>query len=257
MTFDSLYVSFQSGPLRNILWHEPRRRYTIPQIKKDRWFRSKGHSNKILSSSPSCQLPIKRLCSDHDLSPASSFHSNETISASQPAPRLPNSPILPTTVSDDSVQELINTFSFSQPVHMDHLLLSTQSDNCTQGSSQTPFQRLVKRMTRFFSSLDMEKTKLKLTETLDNHRYSWKIHHANQVTVTLNDKRKHNLTIKINLLDMDGSVLVDFRLSKGDGIEFKRHFMKIKKILNDMIVRGPNLFPGIPGSPVKTNEPGS
>lgn len=34
---------------------------------------------------------------------------------------------------------------------------------------------------------------------------------------------------------MDNKILVDFRLSKGDGIEFKRRFLQIKKSLNDII----------------------
>lgn len=230
--------------LRNILWQEPRRRYTIQQIKKDRWFRTKGHSNRIPSSSPTGQGSFKRLCSDHDLSPASSMHSNEHISASQPAPHLPNSPVVSNaTVTEDSVQNLIHTVSFSQPVHTDNMLLSTQV--CGTQGSQTPFQKLVKRMTRFFSKLDQEETKKALTDALDSLRYSWKIHHANQVTVTLNDKRKNRLTFKVNLLDMEGSVLVDFRLSKGDGLEFKRHFMKIRKELVRIIGREPTSILGL------------
>ncbi|PIK56236.1 checkpoint kinase 1 [Apostichopus japonicus] len=240
--------------LRNILQHEPRRRYSISQIKKDRWFRTKGQSSRVPSCSPSGQVPLKRLCSNHDLSPASPLHSYENVSASQPAPHLPNSPMVPKNVSESLVQELMNPFSFSQPVHMENLLLSTQTD-CTQGSSQTPYQKLVKRMTRFFSSLDTEMTKEKLTLILDKLRYTWKNHHSNQVTVTLNDKRKHNLTFKVNLLEMDGNVLVDFRLSKGDGIEFKRHFMKIKKALASIIVKGPNLFPSILPSGVGSKDP--
>lgn len=36
---------------------------------------------------------------------------------------------------------------------------------------------------------------------------------------------------------MNTSLLVDFRLSKGDGLEFKRHFVKIKAQLKDIIER--------------------
>lgn len=34
---------------------------------------------------------------------------------------------------------------------------------------------------------------------------------------------------------MDNNLMLDFRLSKGDGIEFKRSFIKIKKALGDII----------------------
>lgn len=34
---------------------------------------------------------------------------------------------------------------------------------------------------------------------------------------------------------MDNAVMVDFRLSKGDGIEFKKRFVKVKNSLSDII----------------------
>lgn len=34
---------------------------------------------------------------------------------------------------------------------------------------------------------------------------------------------------------MDGNVMIDFRLSKGCGLEFKRRFVKIKYALSDII----------------------
>ena len=52
------------------------------------------------------------------------------------------------------------------------------------------------------------------------------------------DRRKMPLVFKVNIHDMDGRILVDFRLSKGCGLEFKRRFLKIKANLNDIIARG-------------------
>lgn len=49
------------------------------------------------------------------------------------------------------------------------------------------------------------------------------------------DRRKLQLIFKINIIDMDNKILVDFRLSKGDGIEFKRRFLQLKKSLDDII----------------------
>lgn len=42
---------------------------------------------------------------------------------------------------------------------------------------------------------------------------------------------------------MDGKILLDFRLSKGCGLEFKRRFVKIKKELADVVVKGPVTWP--------------
>lgn len=57
----------------------------------------------------------------------------------------------------------------------------------------------------------------------------------NQVTVSTTDRRNNKLIFKVNLLEMDDKILVDFRLSKGDGLEFKRHFLKIKGKLIDIV----------------------
>jgi serine/threonine-protein kinase Chk1 len=42
---------------------------------------------------------------------------------------------------------------------------------------------------------------------------------------------------------MDGKTLLDFRLSKGCGLEFKRHFVKLKQHLEDIVLKGPVTWP--------------
>ena len=41
---------------------------------------------------------------------------------------------------------------------------------------------------------------------------------------------------------MEKQVLLDFRLSKGDGIEFKRNFTKIRKVFEEFIVKAPIMW---------------
>lgn len=65
----------------------------------------------------------------------------------------------------------------------------------------------------------------------------------NQVTVSTTDRRNNKLIFKINLVEMDEKILVDFRLSKGDGLEFKRHFLKIKGKLSDVVSSQKVWFP--------------
>lgn len=43
------------------------------------------------------------------------------------------------------------------------------------------------------------------------------------------------MVFKINIIEIDNAVMVDFRLSKGDGIEFKKRFVKVKNSLSDII----------------------
>jgi len=64
----------------------------------------------------------------------------------------------------------------------------------------------------------------------------------NQVTVSTTDRRNNKLIFKVNLVEMDEKILGDFRLSKGNGLEFKRHFLKIKGKLSD-VVRGHMIDP--------------
>lgn len=55
------------------------------------------------------------------------------------------------------------------------------------------------------------------------------------MTISTVDRRKLQLVFKVNIIEMDNNLMLDFRLSKGDGIEFKRGFIKIKKALSDII----------------------
>lgn len=242
---DPLALAF----LKRILCETPARRYTIAQIKKDRWMKSKGSFGKVPSSSPPGSAgSFKRVCSGTDLSPTTAFsrdNSCNKMSLSQPVAQLvgPSTPggTGDNGCSESSVNDLVN-ISFSQPVHLHDMLLSSQLP-CTPGASQTPMQRLVKRMTRFFTKVEAEETLKRLTGCMEKLGYSWKKTTPRQVTVTIIDRRRNKLVFKANLLEMDGKVLVDFRLSKGDGLEFKRLFVKIKGKMSSVITKVPLLCP--------------
>ena len=63
-----------------------------------------------------------------------------------------------------------------------------------------------------------------------------------QVTVST-DRRNNKLIFKVNLVQMVEKFLVDFQLSKGDGLAFKRHFLKSKGKLNDVVSSQKAWFP--------------
>lgn len=114
-----------------------------------------------------------------------------------------------------------------------------------------------------------------------------------QVTISTTDRRNNKLIFKVNLVEMESKILVDFRLSKvrggsgwvvggrttcsgcramqgggdhgrgvledrgvqgdvtppslptqGDGLEFKRHFLKIKAKLSDIVSTHKVWLPG-------------
>ncbi|XP_071806704.1 serine/threonine-protein kinase Chk1-like [Asterias amurensis] len=230
--------------LRKILCESPPKRCTLATMKKDRWFSGKMQTHRLPSSSPTSSGSFKRICSGNDLSPTSNIRreSPAPFSSSQPIPHLlHHDPPVPETTKE-SVEELIHGVSFSQPVHIDSMLLSSQIQS-TPGSSQTPMQRFVKRMTRVFTNLKADDAIKKLTAVLEKMGYTWKKTTARQVTITSLDRRKNQLIFKAHLHDMDDKVLIDFRLSKGDGLEFKRHFMKIKAKLAHITTKVPPLTP--------------
>jgi serine/threonine-protein kinase CHEK1 len=162
-------------------------------------------------------------------------------SHSQPVPTV----LFTDTDKDQISVEARNDYCFSQPTMLDDLLLCTQQ-NGTQGSTvnSNPFQRLVKRMTRFFVTTKCEETIKRLTTVLDTLGYTWKLNDDSTVTISTVDRRKLPLTFKANLLEMDGKILLDFRLSKGCGLDFKRKFVKIKegKEVADVVMNIPVNF---------------
>lgn len=55
------------------------------------------------------------------------------------------------------------------------------------------------------------------------------------------DKRKTQLVFKANVIEMDSeTTLIDFRLSKGCGLEFKKFFLSIKSSLSHWVVSPPS-----------------
>lgn len=134
-------------------------------------------------------------------------------------------------------------FCFSQPAMLDDMLLCTQM-NQTQSASQNVFQRLVRRMTRFFVTTRHDDTIKRLVATIEKLGYICKISDDNLVvTITTIDRRKLHLVFKAHVIEMDGKILLDFRLSKGCGLEFKRRFIKIKQLMEDVVLKGPVTWP--------------
>ncbi|KAG5844553.1 hypothetical protein ANANG_G00163710 [Anguilla anguilla] len=216
--------------LTKILLHDPEKRITIPDIKKDRWFCKSFKTEEKRQCDP--QGPVTKLLrSDSEQGPLSRTGSEDRaqISSSQPEP-------VGVWSWDSAVGGHTGApqVSFSQPACPDHMLLGSQLLG-TPGSSQTPWQRLVRRMTRFFTTLGVEPSCVALRDTCATMGYTWKQTCTNQATVSTMDRRNNKLIFKVHFLEMESRILVDFRLSKGDGLEFKRHFLKIKRQLSDIV----------------------
>ena len=109
----------------------------------------------------------------------------------------------------------------------------------------------MRRLTRFWVTTDKKTTERQLVSCLEEEGYTTKVGQLvtlvmtlsqvitpGIVTVTTTDRRGGLLVFKATLIEMDKKLLLEFRLSRGDGIEFKRRFQQIKKRMEPLILKG-------------------
>ena len=221
------------GLLKSILNHDPKCRLTIDQIKRNRWYQQRI-LQKRKSTWGAGERGRKRFISDDDI---------YEMSASQPSNESVQSLLNSSgTISNDSVGTLLNAF-LSQPNRPQDMLLSSQLLG-TPGESQTIWQRLVKRMTRFWSKKDAKSTLKRVKNECVCMGYCVKTLTLSELIITTTDRRSKKLVFKALIYQgaTDAAptdnhhTLVEVRLSKGDGLEFKRHYEDLKKNLTDLIL---------------------
>ncbi|XP_029817907.1 serine/threonine-protein kinase Chk1 [Manacus vitellinus] len=244
-----------------------RRGSPFPDIQKDRWYSrplKKDVKRARLSSGGVTDSPggfSKHIRSNMDFSPvkAALGEDKARYSTSQPEPGTGG---MPWESGAGSIDQLVQGISFSQPACPEHMLVNSQllgtpgssqplggfltlgGGFCGFGGGRALWQRLVKRMTRFFTKLDADGSYRALKEVCEKMSYGCKMSCTNQVTISTTDRRNNKLIFKVNLVEMESKILVDFRLSKGDGLEFKRHFLKIKAKLSDIVSTQKVWLPG-------------
>ncbi|KAL1235256.1 Serine/threonine-protein kinase [Trichinella spiralis] len=205
--------------IKNILRSEPEKRMNIKEILKHKWC-LKDFSKKSFPVEP---LRLKSLCSDDDKKrrgkqPATVCSSQPVNSGKRNVDRCFNSDE-GTSSKRPHMESDFNIRSFSQPSNFDNLLLSSQSTS--QPSNLDAIDKLVKRMTRLEFSLPPDEAVNKVEEACSDA-----------------DSRRNPLSIKVTAYAMKDLTMIDFRLSKGDGIDFKRTFKLLKERLNDSMSLG-------------------
>jgi len=236
--------------LKKVLAIEPADRITLDKLQAHLWCQADLSENASLAETGTDCVdaedrlpPTKRHCPDPD-NPTGSRDSLSRMCLSQPMPSISCNVTAPADTDDNHENR---GFCFSQPTLLDDMLLCTQMST-TQCAN--PFQRLVKRMTRFFVTCDRFDDALrKLIACLDQLGYKCKIQDDNtSVVIMTTDRRKMDLIYRANLIEMDGKILLDFRLSRGCGLDFKRSFMRIKEALKQIICPGPTNWPNVGGT---------
>lgn len=220
------------GLIVKILCCSPNKRYSIAQIQKHLWckkFLSSKNTVRWSNKSPSC----KRLCSDLDYSAVLREDPDTRMSYSQPVQLIKESE----SVDSPNNIDYLAIVSFSQPVDPENMILASQF-TASQKVSKTALP-IGTRLTRFCIKKEPDVVSRLVKDALEKLGYCWKCNAPGQITVTTLDRRKMQLIFKANLITMLDRILVDFRRSKGDGIEFKRHFLRIKELLSDVIDKQP------------------
>jgi len=234
--------------IRNILVEESEARFTIREIKKHRWLtsdlKSRKFGNKRRPTSPTDSPAFKRRRSGLEDS-MGSFSSRENSLDGSLSMALSQPEMEKTRFEEDEDNNNSGSFvepeliSFSQPATLDHMLISSQilGTQASQ-SSQTPIQRLVKRMTRFVLTAILSEVCEELTRVFDDLEFPFKKNNAHTFTVSTTDRRKKPLVFKTTLIELESKdILCDLRLSRGDGLEFKKDFCKIKAKINPAIIK--------------------
>ncbi|RWS23413.1 serine/threonine-protein kinase Chk1-like protein [Leptotrombidium deliense] len=205
--------------LKKMLNPSPKSRYSLEDIKNHKWILAK---NSFCRSSPVSSH--KKLC-DYP-----------RFSATQPLQGDNETDI--DSICNYSQEAKIQ--SFSQPTNPEHMILNTQLQSSQVNSSLNIYQKLVKRMTRFFVKTDARKTVDELSELFKKLQYCYKKSSTGTITISATDKRKMPLVFKASIIEVTSEeILVDFRLSRGDGIEFKRHFLRLRDGMQHIIVKTP------------------
>ncbi|CAF0839438.1 unnamed protein product [Brachionus calyciflorus] len=234
--------------IRNILSYEPSQRFTIKQVKSSTWYTKTYKTNKTYepigfsqNSMAFLSQPTHFYLNSNQTNGSVVLDTGLEVMDSQASCRC-------SSTADSNPGPFNNITnhieSFSQPASIDNMYLNSQNNatqysQYSQATSQSPLLKLVKRMTRMFVHLTVDNTCLELSKLLKKFMYDYKENVMNerqrQITVSTCDKRQTLLTFKINISEMKSQheVLVDFRLSKGDGLEFKKIFIKFKTALNE------------------------
>ena len=253
--------------LRNILMFDPSQRFTIRQIKSSAWYvktykqpayESFNQNNGTCFSQPSyvfrpdshmtTAIPTQntKMGIFNELEFTDSQQNCECHSSAVSMHQSPPPPATPQLPAPRAALGNLNINSFSQPVYIDVTSMfvgATQNPQSQFTQSQSPLLKLVKRMTRMFIHLNVEACTEELKKLFTRFMYDYKVCVMNdrqrQITVTTSDRRQTLLTFKVNVIDLNAQneVLVDFRLSKGDGLEFKKIFMNVKTNLSAFVCK--------------------
>ena len=235
------------GFFLKLLHLKPAERLTIVNIRKETWYvklsqamstsrkRQYSPGSSPIAQSPS--RPFKLACSRIENSPCRKVPVDFYHAMPQSQPVL-SSPVGQTPGGTPgkgaAVSVAATDFVMSQPNDFGSMAI-TQT-----GAGSV---RKVNRMTRFYTKGVYLETLKAIQRFLEHNGISYKVSES-VLTASVVDSRSNKLVWKINIITTGDKELnlVDVRRSKGDGIEFKKQFIKMRAKLVDLIYELPPLL---------------
>uniref|UniRef100_A0A0M3HNL0 non-specific serine/threonine protein kinase n=1 Tax=Ascaris lumbricoides TaxID=6252 RepID=A0A0M3HNL0_ASCLU len=238
------------------------------------FIKHKGVLSRISSGkqySPNHAVPLKRRRFELDVVNESCIQLADSIS--QPAARLPHYSLEEVLNNTRKTTDLtMMKGAFSQPENIEALLLNHSQIDESQRHCIDPLQLLVRRMTRFCVTVSVVEALRRIIEACESSGFEAKKRTSNQLAVS--DRREMSFMVAIyEMANIGGrkraavgccfirrplllndeelehfcthtiaafaikQVMVDFRRSRGDGIEFKRAFVVLKKKLGVIVCK--------------------
>ncbi|XP_060803931.1 serine/threonine-protein kinase grp isoform X2 [Amyelois transitella] len=135
-----------------------------------------------------------------------------------------------------SAADMEALLSHSQPAAADDLLLS--QDSGLTATQPSIMQRLVRRMTRVWMKCDEAKALSALCDALRDKGYVWRYLNPKLLAIECDGE----LRIRAWVVPTEGGSLLEFRRSRGCGLEFKRRYRVIREALQPLAAPPPQLM---------------
>ncbi|XP_059088058.1 serine/threonine-protein kinase Chk1-like isoform X2 [Tigriopus californicus] len=241
--------------LRKMLAHSPSQRYSIQKIKNHLWCKTRFTDDDGNMIEPVLVRPhhLRNVNPDEVLGmsqPANLVFSQKrlaTPNGGEPPLKITREDSNKTNSRDKENQTksiLIEYGALSQPARLSMGYSGTQMSNSSQsgGDHINHYQRLVKRMTRFWVDTGYERTEQYLKSLMAKMGIAIVRKARGIFVIESKDVRGSPLVYKCTFIQIDGKILVDFRLIRGCGLEFKRTFAHLKANCEPILDKAPILW---------------
>ncbi|KAI1720754.1 protein kinase domain-containing protein [Ditylenchus destructor] len=220
--------------LKGMLDPDPKNRFTISRILNHPWFEEESEDSAV-------SITKQRRFNEH-ISPFSQPTELHSMRNSSEMLNITSDAYGELSDSHIQVGGLPST-SFSQPDNIESLLINHSQLDPTQTNIIHPLQKLARRMTRFCVIVSVQEALASISKICVSSGFQIKRPVPQQIVAVSMCGGKNDLSFIVTMFEMKDidmghrMVMADFRRSKGDGLQFKRIFMNVKRKMDDVICK--------------------